>query len=394
MSKRNFILTCLLFLFIIIFGGLTLVSLSHKENDSKKNNIEKGITLDVARRFYKESEIKSIIDILSEYPNTFLQLHLSDDQNFSVENDFIHQNTDNATFENGEWKSNSSGRPFLSKEQLSELVKYARDNGVSLYPEIDFPSHNKILLEYLKIYDTQVYNSIYLGDSISNSWNTIDYSKEATIRLVETILSEYTEIFSHQKEKIFHIGGDEFFDIAPANDNDYVRYINAITAFLKEKGYKTRIWNDGVLKNNIKDFSKSIEIAFWSPTGELDDSSKSNKAIEGKRNIASAQELLNSGFKLLNYNGYYGYFMAGDRTFIPQAYKYTINDLKFRWNIGNFDLDSPDKVSSTRNVKGISMTIWGEESEGYTSQEIIRRTKPLLEEYLRAVTYRKNYEKY
>lgn len=394
MIRKKHIITSILLLLIVIICGIILFPNSKYNKTQKENNIEKGLTLDIARRFYKESEIKQFIDILSKYPNTFLQLHLSDDQNFSVENSFVHQTLNDATYIDGEWENNGNGQPFLSKKQLKNIVSYAQKKKVSIYPEIDFPSHNQILLDYLKQHKSSVYDSVYFGDSVPNSWNTLNYSKDTTIQVVQSILKEYTDIFSQQEKKVFHIGGDEFFDIAPKNDEAYVRYINTMSTFLKTKGYKTRIWNDGISKINKNNFDKDIEVTYWSPTGELDQSSRSEKAIAGRANIATAQELLNSGFKVLNYNGYYGYFMAGDRTFIPQAFKYTIRDIKNTWNIGNFNLDNPEKVTSTKNVEGISMTIWGEESEGYTSQEIINKVKPLLCEYLNAATYGRNFRKY
>ena len=394
MKRKKYFITSIIILVLLIICGISVCKISDHDSSREKNNIEKGLTLDIARRFYKENEIKQFINILSEQPNTFLQLHLSDDQNFSVENDFVHQTLNNAKYNDGIWTNNENGQPFLSKKQLKEIVSYAKKKKVIIYPEIDFPSHNQILLEYLKQHKTGVYESVYLGDSVSNSWNTLNYSKDTTVEVIKNILMEYTDIFSHQERKIFHIGGDEFFDIAPKNDEAYVKYINTMFSLLKAQGFKTRIWNDGISKTNKNKFNKDIEITYWSPTGELDQFSKSDKAIAGRKNIATAQELLDSGFKILNYNGYYGYFMAGDRTFIPQAYKYTINDIKHTWNIGNFNLDSPEKVRSTKNVEGISMTIWGEESGGYTSQEIINKVKPLLEEYLNAATYGRNYDKY
>lgn len=55
---------------------------------------EKGITLDISRKFYKSQVIKKFIDDLSKYPKSFLQLHMTDNQNLAVEMSVVGQTTE------------------------------------------------------------------------------------------------------------------------------------------------------------------------------------------------------------------------------------------------------------------------------------------------------------
>jgi N-acetyl-beta-hexosaminidase len=59
---------------------------------------EKGITLDISRKFYKSQVIKKFIDDLSKYPNSFLQLHMTDNQNLAVEMSAVGQTTEKTLF--------------------------------------------------------------------------------------------------------------------------------------------------------------------------------------------------------------------------------------------------------------------------------------------------------
>ncbi|SJZ61439.1 Glycosyl hydrolase family 20, catalytic domain [Pilibacter termitis] len=89
--------------------------------------IENGVMLDIARKFYSPDVIKQYIDLLSGKEHSFLQLHISDDENFAVESELLGQMVENATFLNGVYKNIATGKSFLSKEQLRELVSYAKE---------------------------------------------------------------------------------------------------------------------------------------------------------------------------------------------------------------------------------------------------------------------------
>ncbi|MFD2254760.1 family 20 glycosylhydrolase [Lactococcus formosensis subsp. bovis] len=344
---------------------------------------EKGIALDISRKFYKAEVIKQFIDDLSNYPNSFLQLHMSDNQNLAVEMATVGQTTDkNAVYQDGQWLNTQTKRPFLSKNDVMDLVSYARSKNVVLIPEIEAPAHMQAILELLKINDPKRYEAIKLPDGAPEQFNLIDYTKVEAIDFVQEMLAEYTPLFAGQAKAYFHIGVDEIDWLPVESNSNLVNYVNTLDNFLKHQGYTTRMWNDRVAKADLAVYNKDIQITYWSQIGGWDINSTDERASSGRQYTASAQELLDAGFQLLNYNAYYTYFLPGQRMWQPESYAYTINDLVANWDLSKFELNSGKQVNSTENVIGSALTFWGEEAGNYTDSQIQQKMQSFVQAYL------------
>lgn len=344
---------------------------------------EKGIALDISRKFYKTEVIKQFIDDLSNYPNSFLQLHMSDNQNLAVEMATVGQTTDkNAVYQDGQWLNTQTKRPFLSKNDVMDLVSYARSKNVVLIPEIEAPAHMQAILELLKINDPKRYEAIKLPDGAPEQFNLIDYTKVEAIDFVQEMLAEYTPLFAGQAKAYFHIGVDEIDWLPVESNRNLVNYVNTLDNFLKHQGYTTRMWNDRVAKADLAVYNKDIQITYWSQIGGWDINSTDERASSGRQYTASAQELLDAGFQLLNYNAYYTYFLPGQRMWQPESYAYTINDLVANWDLSKFELNSGKQVNSTENVIGSALTFWGEEAGNYTDSQIQQKMQSFVQAYL------------
>lgn len=345
---------------------------------------EKGIALDISRKFYKAEVIKQFIDNLSNYPNSFLQLHMSDNQNLAVEMATVGQTTDkNAVYQDGQWLNTQTKRPFLSKNDLMDLVSYARSKNVVLIPEIEAPAHMQAILELLKINDPKRYEAIKLPDGAPEQFNLIDYTKVEAIDFVQEMLAEYTPLFAGQAKAYFHIGVDEIDWLPVESNRNLVNYVNTLDNFFKHQGYTTRMWNDRVAKADLANYNKDIQITYWSQIGGWDINSTDERASSGRQYTASAQELLDAGFQLLNYNAYYTYFLPGQRMWQPESYAYTINDLVANWDLSKFELNSGKQVNSTENVIGSALTFWGEEAGDYTDSQIQQKMQSFVQAYLK-----------
>lgn len=343
---------------------------------------EKGIALDISRKFYKAEVIKQLDD-LSNYPNSFLQLRMSDNQNLAVEMATVGQTTDkNAVYQDGQWLNTQTKRPFLSKNDVMDLVSYARSKNVVLIPEIEAPAHMQAILELLKINDPKRYEAIKLPDGAPEQFNLIDYTKVEAIDFVQEMLAEYTPLFAGQAKAYFHIGVDEIDWLPVESNRNLVNYVNTLDNFLKYQGYTTRMWNDRVAKADLAVYNKDIQITYWSQIGGWDINSTDERASSGRQYTASAQELLDAGFQLLNYNAYYTYFLPGQRMWQPESYAYTINDLVANWDLSKFELNSGKQVSSTENVIGSALTFWGEEAGNYADSQIQQKMQSFVQAYL------------
>lgn len=309
---------------------------------------------------------------------------MSDNQNLAVEMATVGQTTDkNAVYQDGQWLNTQTKRPFLSKNDLMDLVSYARSKNVVLIPEIEAPAHMQAILELLKINDPKRYEAIKLPDGAPEQFNLIDYTKVEAIDFVQEMLAEYTPLFAGQAKAYFHIGVDEIDWLPVESNRNLVNYVNTLDNFLKHQGYTTRMWNDRVAKADLADYNKDIQITYWSQIGGWDINSIDERASSGRQYTASAQELLDAGFQLLNYNAYYTYFLPGQRMWQPESYAYTINDLVANWDLSKFELNSGKQVNSTENVIGSALTFWGEEAGDYTDSQIQQKMQSFVQAYLK-----------
>ena len=107
---------------------LLLIVFTFFPKHSKQADIEKGISIDIARTHYTKESIKKIIGELSRVNGRYLQLHLADNDNYSIYSNVLGQT------------STHSNHYYLTKAELRELVQYANKHHVQLIP-CTFKSH-------------------------------------------------------------------------------------------------------------------------------------------------------------------------------------------------------------------------------------------------------------
>ncbi|MDQ8189801.1 family 20 glycosylhydrolase [Roseibacillus persicicus] len=138
----------------------------------------RAIMLDVARQVHSIEVIKDVVRVARLFKIRYIQLHLTDDQNFTFPFPAV---TDGLT-----------GNFTYTKEQLDDLVAYADARGVTLIPEMDLPGHSSKLKQ-----------SGYLNPSSSDG----DVAAPANFSKIQAIMDEMLEVFA--SSPYFHIGGDE-----------------------------------------------------------------------------------------------------------------------------------------------------------------------------------------
>lgn len=92
----------------------------------------RGMMVDVARHFVPIEILKRNIDAMGMVKMNVLHLHLSDDEGFRVESKLYPK-----LHERG------SNQQYYTQEELRNLVKYADERGIIIYPEFDLPGHSK-----------------------------------------------------------------------------------------------------------------------------------------------------------------------------------------------------------------------------------------------------------
>lgn len=150
----------------------------------------RALMLDPARNFLSVNEIKYYIDQMVKYKFNVLQLHLTDDQGWSI------------WIEN---YPNLAGNRFYTKQDIHELIDYAEKRHVQVIPEIDVPGHTVSLLA--KYPDMAC---IHQRESEKNIGKTghlmLCAGNEEVYTMMDNIIREVAGMF---KSSLMHLGGDE-----------------------------------------------------------------------------------------------------------------------------------------------------------------------------------------
>ncbi|WP_197272118.1 family 20 glycosylhydrolase [Neisseria sp. 83E34] len=328
------------------------------------NGKQSGLTLDIAKHFYSADVIKKYIDTISKSGGTFLQLHLSDDENYAFESTVLDQRAANATQnEDGTYTNPKTGKQFLSYEQIADIVSHAKAKGVELIPEIDTPNHMDAIFDLLEHHKGADYVQSIKSEVVN------DEIKITDPKAIDFVKSLYTEVIGLMQgnSKHFHIGGDEF-GYSALNNHEFITYANTLSKFLDEQGLKTRMWNDGLLKTSLKELNPAIEITYWSYDGNP---GVDSVAADRRAERASMKDLLDEGFDVLNYNWYYLYFVPDDGVTNAESGAHMASDIQAMWDLGVWDgKDHSDLITNTGKVIGSSLTIWGENADNLTDDQI------------------------
>ena len=332
-----------------------------------------GITLDLCNRYYSVKDIKKYISLASKSKKGYVQLHFSGDKNLGIECEYLKQKAKKKYVKNSdEYYNHKTKKSFLSKKQVTQILKFANKKNVEIVPEIDMPGHmggfEKL---YVNAYGKKKAKKIFSNEY---GWELRIKNKEA-ITFAKKIYGEYAKLF--KSCKYFHMGCDEFWS-GSASVNK--KYINTISRYLWNKGFTVWAWNDLLLKKNMKSINHKIWICYWSFDGDSEDKEERR---ERRQNRASFTELQKEGYTLLNYNSYYLYFCPTKENVNQSDIDYMKNDAKKNWSLKNWDGNSNKKCKKLTNIAGACVSVWGEDSKGVKNNKIYKALKPLYEVVLK-----------
>ena len=174
----------------------------------------RGLHLDVSRHFFTIDEVKRFIDLMVLYKFNTFHWHLTDDQGWRVEIDKYPRLTSVGAFRDSTVIGHYSDSPrkyeqqkyggFYTKDQIKEVVAYAKARSVDIVPEIEMPGHSRAALAaYPELSCTGE------KQGVPGLWGVFDdiyCSKESSIKFMQDVLDEVLQLFPY---KYIHIGGDE-----------------------------------------------------------------------------------------------------------------------------------------------------------------------------------------
>lgn len=163
----------------------------------------RGLLLDVCRHFFEKEVVLKYIDLLAFYKMNILHFHLTEDQGWRIQSDKYPRLNEISSYRTE--KDGSVYGGYYTKEDLKEIVAYAKERHIVVIPEIELPGHAQAALAAYPEY------SCNGGDiKVANDWGVFKEiycaGNDSTFVFLENILLEVMEIFPSE---YIHIGGDE-----------------------------------------------------------------------------------------------------------------------------------------------------------------------------------------
>ena len=171
----------------------------------------RGLHFDVSRHFRSLDFLKKQIDAMALYKMNRMHIHLTDAAGWRMEIEAYPKLTSFAAWRpQQKWKdwwygdrlyveegSEGAYGGYYTKNQMRELVEYARQRHIEVIPEIEMPGHSE---EVLAAYpELSCKGTAY-------SQGEFCVGNEETFRFLETVLEAVMGVFPSE---MIHIGGDE-----------------------------------------------------------------------------------------------------------------------------------------------------------------------------------------
>ena len=171
----------------------------------------RGLHFDVSRHFRSLDFLKKQVDAMALYKMNRMHIHLTDAAGWRMQIDAYPRLTSFAAWRPQEkWKdwwygdrkyveegTEGAYGGYYTKDQMRELVEYARQRHIEVIPEIEMPGHSEeVLAAYPEL----------SCKGVPYSQGEFCVGNEETFRFLETVLDEVMEVFPSE---MIHIGGDE-----------------------------------------------------------------------------------------------------------------------------------------------------------------------------------------
>lgn len=354
---------------------LALGGMPFGEIEDHSDMAERRLFVDCARKYFSKNWLIAQIKDLSYLRMNALELHFSENLGFRLECE-----TDPAILSD----------QYLTKDEMREVLQTARLYGIEVIPSIDSPGHVTQILKAHPEYG-QIAND---GTHFEHG---LDITNPEAVAYMKSIYAEYCEFFKEFPDICtdFNIGGDEYmeFDRPPFTtkyqsvlDEHAVKtlgeghdwrdamttYLNDIAEFVKSKGYRVRMYNDGMYYGENSYSYKPqkvalhtwIEVDHWSQMGWNPD-------------IARLQAILGRGHETLyNVNCTFGYYVL--RNDVPQDgrpqasfdHKDPDKHIFENWSPAQFQANEKTLTDDDPRIKGAGMHIWCDNPNIVTEQVV------------------------
>ncbi len=244
----------------------------------------RGGMMDESRHFFGVEAVKRALDSMALLKLNKFHWHLSDDQGYRIESEvfpLLNEISSKRQYEflggaeilsriPGLQKSGGEYFHYYKKDEIREVVEYAKKLCIDIIPEIDLPGHTvAILAAYPELSCLKENYEVFCENGITK--DVLCAGQDKTYEFVEKLLTEVCELFPYE---YFHMGGDEAAKGHKIWENQcpvcqakmkelgfdkgkdlQVYFNNRVNEMLKKLGKKSIEWNDGIGENTDSDIT-------------------------------------------------------------------------------------------------------------------------------------------
>jgi hexosaminidase len=193
----------------------------------------RGAMLDVARHFFSVNDVKRFIDFLAYYKLNVLHLHLSDDQGWRIEI----KSWPNLAILGGSTQVGGGKGGYYTQKEYADIVQYAKEQYITVVPEIDMPGHtNAALASYKELNCNEIAPELYTGTKVG--FSSLCTGKDITYKFINDVVKELAILTTGP---YIHIGGDESH---ATKKEDYISFINKAQEIVSGYGKQVIGWDE------------------------------------------------------------------------------------------------------------------------------------------------------
>jgi hexosaminidase len=265
--------------------------------DDKPQNQYRGFHIDLSRHFFPKEFVFKIIDQMALYKLNKLQLHLTDDQGWRIQIDKYPKLTsvgayrtfndqDSVCMEKAKYDDDYNFNPafvhgstyggFYTKEDLRDIVAYAKDNFIDVIPEVDMPGHMSAAI--------RSYPELSLSCSGETNWGNefseplcvcrdevMQFCYDVWDEVMEAFPYDYVHLGADEVEKSFWLDSQECQQFMQDNNMTHINqiqsyFVNKMFAHISSKGKKMIAWDDIFVSNDdniVNTVDPDITIMYW-----------------------------------------------------------------------------------------------------------------------------------
>lgn len=312
---------------------------------------QRGFMLDCCRHFFPIEDIKKILEQCALLKFTHFHWHLSEDQGFRIESkkfpklnsisSYRELDAEDPLVKRGIMKEGERYGGYYTQEEIRDLIQFAAERQIEVYPEIDLPGHSvAALAAYPELSCSKEPGKVTGKFGIFE--RIFCAGKEETYKFLFELLDEICELFP---SAYFHLGGDE----APKSEWEKCPDCNRV---MKEKGFtdyeELQAYFTSRLINHLKGKGKTPVV--WNEaaeSGNLDRDAVLQYWIEEGQSYTADEIKKNRKFILSNVSSFY----------CDYAYEYVTLE-----NTLMYEPQVQGKPIPAENILGVEAPMWTEQT--------------------------------